>query len=310
MPLYNKAPYVRKTLDSVWGQTCQDWELVIVDDGSRDNSAAIVEQWISEKGSAFRGKLIRQGNQGVSVARNNGVRASHGKYLCFLDADDWWAPDFLQEMQGLIDSFSDAGIYGTAYFYHKNGRDEVRMSVPTGYINYFAEYARGGAMTLWTGAVCVPRNVFDTCGGFQSGVKLGEDFLLWARIAMQYKVAFLMKPLAYYNQDVDAAGRGIGHLYPPEEHMLWHLDEYAELEQTDSDYKRLVDKLRMTGLKPYWLSDKWHEAAALQLQKVDWSRQSSAGKCWYSKPLWYLRLEQWVLHAGSVCKQKLINMIR
>ena len=99
MPLYNKAPYVAKARRSVLEQTFSDYELVIVDDGSKDESAHIAEKLIA--GNAHC-RLIRQENAGVSVARNNGVAASQGDYLCFLDADDWWEPSFLEEMEKLV----------------------------------------------------------------------------------------------------------------------------------------------------------------------------------------------------------------
>ena len=84
IPLYNKAPYVAKSINSVFTQTLDDYELIIVDDGSRDESAVIASQVILGHDNCH---LIQQENAGVSMARNNGVAASHGDYLCFLDAD-------------------------------------------------------------------------------------------------------------------------------------------------------------------------------------------------------------------------------
>jgi len=101
IPLYNKAPYVAKAIGSVLTQTFTDFELAIVDDGSKDNSAQIAERAIEGCDNC---RLIRQENAGVSMARNNGVSLSQGEYLCFLDADDWWAPTFLEEMSKLITS--------------------------------------------------------------------------------------------------------------------------------------------------------------------------------------------------------------
>ena len=116
MPFYNKAPYVRKAVASVVGQIYRDWEMVVVDDGSTDGSGDIVAA-IADK----RIRLVRQENAGVSAARNRGVTESTAPYICFLDADDWWEPTFLEEMAGLIDRYPDAGIYGTSYWIVKNG---------------------------------------------------------------------------------------------------------------------------------------------------------------------------------------------
>ena len=182
IPLYNKASYVAKAIGSVLAQTFADYELVIVNDGSKDNSAEIAEKAIAEKPNC---KLIRQENAGVSVARNNGVAASQGDYLCFLDADDWWEPTFLEEMSKLIEEFSKAGIYGTNYTIVNDTKKKTRVApigvdagFEKGYINYCQVYAKTLAMPLWTGAVCVPRTVFNEFGGFPKGIKLGEDFLL------------------------------------------------------------------------------------------------------------------------------------
>ena len=129
IPLYNKAPYIEKALSSIVSQTFQDYELIVIDDGSKDDSASIAEKLIHNQwGDGSKAKLIRQSNSGVSTARNNGVAASHGDYICFLDADDWWEPTFLEEMAKLIQDYPDAGIYGTGYTII-NERNLIRTEV-------------------------------------------------------------------------------------------------------------------------------------------------------------------------------------
>lgn len=306
IPLYNKAPYVAKAIKSVLVQSYTDYELIIVDDGSKDDSADIAQQVIAGQ---VHCRLIKQENAGVSMARNNGVAASHGQYLCFLDADDWWDPCFLESMSLLIDEFPEAGIYGTSYTIVNETKHKTRVApigvdkdFEKGYINYCQVYAKTLAMPLWTGAVCVPHPIFDQMKGFSKGVKLGEDFLLWIHIALNYKVAFLNKPLAYYNQDVDVANRGVGHLHKPEEHMLWKLSDLEDVEHTNQDYKQLVDKLRVYSLMPYYLSKDYFEAAKIELKKVDWERQPSRSRSLYSRPRWLLKLRTKVLQLGSRIK--------
>jgi len=265
IPLYNKAPYVAKAIGSVLAQTFTGYELVVVDDGSRDNSAEMAAKAMDGRPDC---RLIRQENAGVSMARNNGVAASQGDYLCFLDADDWWEPTFLEEMSKLIEEFPDAGIYGTGYTIVNETKHKTRVApigveagFGKGYINYCQVYAKTLAMPLTSISVSIPRSVFDGTHGFPKGIKLGEDFLLWIHIALKHKVAFLNKSLAFYNQDVDVSNRGVGHLYKPEEHMLWNLADLEPSEQSNADYKQLVDNLRTYGLYPYFLSRKYHEAA-------------------------------------------------
>lgn len=308
IPLYNKAPYVVKAIGSVLAQTFTDYELVIMDDGSKDDSFEIAKKAINGQGHC---RLFRQQNAGVSMARNNAVALSQGEYLCFLDADDWWEPMFLEEMSKLIDAFPEAGIYGTNYTIVNEAKHKTRVAsvgvepgFEKGYINYCQVYAKTMYMPLTSISVAIPRVVFDEMGGFPQGIKLGEDFLLWIRVALKHKVAFLNKPLAYYNQDVDVANRGVGHLYKPEEHMLWNVAFLEEEEKTNLEYKQLIDNLRTYGLKPYYLSEKYHEAAKKELDKVDWNRQPKKTRLLYASPLWLVQFRQTLLRFGSKIKQR------
>ena len=311
IPLYNKAPYVEKAIRSVLSQTFTDYELVIVDDGSRDDSAQIANEVIAGHANC---RLVKQENTGVAMARNNGVAVSYGDYLCFLDADDWWEPMFLEEMSRLIEALPDAGIYGTNYTIVNETKHKTRVAqvgveqgFEQGYINYCQVYAKTMYMPLWTGAVCIPRRVFDEMKGFPEGVKLGEDFLLWIRIALKYKVAFLNKALVYYNQDVEIANRGVGRLYAPNEHMLWNLTDLEPLEQSNDDYKNLIDALRVTALMPYYLSKEHRYAALSELNKVDWELQSKKIKREYKRPIGMLKVKHSLLKIGSIVKRKMLG---
>ena len=181
----------------------------------------------------------------------------------------------------------------------------VEQGFEGGYINYCQVYAKTLAMPLWTGAVCMPRQVFEEMGGFPKGIKLGEDFMLWIRVSLKYQVAFLNKPLSNYNQDVDAVNRGVGRLHNPEHHMLWNLGFLSEEEKTNPDYKQLIDNLRTYSLLPYYLSKDYHEAAKQELEKVDWSKQPEKTRKQYQQPLTWLRMKFFVLKWGSQLKQAL-----
>lgn len=323
MPLYNKAPFVRKALQSIASQTYRDFELIIIDDGSTDNSAAICEEFFQtfnhslahsiNVNRSFVHSFIRQTNSGVAAARNRGIAESHSEFVCFLDADDWWEPTFLEEMAKLIKEYPDAGIYASNYIYYKPGKTHVALNLERGYIDYPRAYSKDLSMPVWTGATCMPRKVFNEMGGFPLGIKLGEDFLLWAKTALHYPVAFSEKPLAYYNNDVPASLRATRNLHAPEHHMLFNLDpllnEINRLQSTSNQtvWIKLIDKLRVYGLLEYWLSDAYHDAAAAELQKVDWSQQPHSAKAQYEKPIWLLKAKQRFMQIGSYCKQKLIK---
>ena len=318
IPLYNKALYIAKALHSVKSQTFLDYELIVVDDGSNDDSAAIAEKSINELwgSNSPQAKLLQQSNAGVSTARNNGVAASKGDYICFLDADDWWEPTFLEEMHNLINEYPEAGIFGTNYTIINETKHKTRTApigiekdFTKGYINYCQVYAKTLCMPLTSISTSIPRTIFEKLGGFNPKLKLGEDFDLWIHIALQYKVAFLNKTLANYNQDVDVKQRATQHLHDPQHHMLWNLSYLEPFEETNADYKLLIDKLRASSLLPYYISKKYHNDAINELDKVDWTRLPIAYKKTYQRPIWFLRLKQNLLKIGSYTKQLIFNIM-
>ena len=348
IPLYNKAPYIRKALESVLAQTYIDYEVIVVDDGSTDGSAEIAESFLQDPASrlspfASRLRLLKQPNQGVSAARNNGVAQAHGDYLAFLDADDWWEPTYLERMAQLITDYPDAGLYACNYYYHKDGVNIIKVDIPTGYFNYPKEYFKNFAMPITSISVVIPSKVYDEMGGFPIGVKLGEDFLLWAKIAVQYPVAFLNEPLAYYNNTLLPNYRATYHLHKPEEHMLFRLElafgdevkgmgnevnvESLKFKGTESseanipasnlspltsnlksDWKSLLDMLRLLGLHSYWLNDEYHEIAQQEIDKVDMSKQYEFLVKLYRTPRWIQKFKHRIVRIVAPIKHQLKQM--
>ena len=310
IPLYNKAPYVRKTVESVLRQTFDDYELVIIDNGSNDGSSEIVASFTDP-----RIQIVRlEENVGVSNARNKGVELSTAPYITFLDADDWWEPTFLEEMRGLIVRHQDAGIYATGYYIVKNSKKRLApIGVDEGFIegeiNYCAVYAKTLCMPLTSISVAIPRAVFDESGGFKPLLKLGEDFDLWIRIALRHKAVFLNKPLSNYNQDVDVTYRGTHHLRDPKEHMLWNLGYLETEEKINPDYKQLIDNLRTYSLLPYLLTRQYRSAARQELAKVDWGQQPIKTRRLYQKSILYLKMRMQFLKLGSKVKQSVIKHV-
>lgn len=314
IPLYNKAPYVRKALESVCAQTYRDYELIVINDGSTDNSAFVADEYLKTT-DGIDYQIINQLNAGVSAARNAGVAQAQGEYLAFLDADDWWGPTYLERMAQLIEDYPDAGLYACNYIYYKPRKTHVALHIPTGYINYPKAYYESDAMPVWTGAAMIHRHVYEEMGGFPLGIKLGEDFLLWSKIALHYSVAFLNEPLAWYNNDVPATLRATRNLHAPEHHMLFRMDAYLQLlpkgkRVETSDWKLLIDKLRVGGLLEYWMSKKYHNIAAHELAKVDWSQQPNNVKRMYKTPICLLKLKRKVMEVGSCVKQCVMKHIR
>ena len=308
IPLYNKAPYIRKALETVCEQTYHDYELIMINDGSTDNSAIVAEEYLRTT-DGIDYKIITQPNAGVAAARNNGVAQASGEYIAFLDADDWWESTYLERMAQLIKDYPEAGLYACNYYYHKDGTNIIKVDIPTGYFNYPKEYFNNFAMPVFTGATMMHRRVYDDMEGFPLGIKLGEDFLLWAKVAMNYKVAFLNEPLAYYNNTLPPNHRATYKLHNPNDHMLFRLDILGNkamqlLSEENNDWRHLIDMLRLHGLYNYWLSDEYHEIAQKELDKVCWKDQHDFLIKMYDKPRWYLQRKQRLVRIVSRLKHK------
>lgn len=294
MPLYNKAQYVAKTIASVLGQSYADWELIIVDDGSKDDSFAVASQAIA---GCDKARLVKQENAGVSTARNNGVALAKGDYVCFLDADDWWDSSFLEEMAMLISEFPDAGIYGTSYYIVRNGKNRIApialdKGFTKGYIDYIEVYSRFLCMPLTSISVAIPRSVFNKMQGFKAQLKIGEDFDLWLRIALQHKVAFVNKQLSFYNQDVEQETRGVVNdkIYLPDTFFTFNLDCYSEKEKEIASLKVLLDKLRVYSLLRYRLQRVYPDLVAKEISKVNFANVDREYRFYYKAPLIIVRL--------------------
>ena len=289
IPLYNKAPYIEKAITSVAAQTFQEFELIVIDDGSKDESLEklrVTSYELRETNPEFYSnlKIVEQSNQGVSTTRNNGVKLAKYLYIAFLDADDWWEPTFLEEMKALIEDCSEAGIYGSGYFKVRNGqylpaKIAVSMAFTSGYIDYFKVYAQTMWMPLWTGAVIVPKAVFEEFNGFKPELKMGEDFHLWVRIAHKYKVAFVNKQLSNYNQDVDIANRAVDEkLYLPHEHSLFADFDFLK---NNFDFNNLFEVLSVYGLMPYYLVQKNKAEVDKILATIHWKNHAFKYRLFY-----------------------------
>jgi hypothetical protein len=212
-------------------------------------------------------------------------------------------------MAQLIEDYPEAGLYASNYMYYKPGKTRVAVNnIETGYFNYPKAYYEGGAMPVTSISVVIPRKVLDETGGFPLGIKLGEDFLLWVKIAMRYKVAFLNEALAWYNNDVPATLRATRNLHEPKYHMLFNLgllgDDALRL-LGNGDWKALIDKLRVNGLMDYWLDKRYHNLAAEELKKVDWTKQSTSVVRTYRTPICLLKVKRCIMRLGSWLKQRI-----
>lgn len=304
IPLYNKAPYIAKAIESVLGQTYRDFEVIVIDDGSTDQSLEVAKTFENKSIT-----IISQPNSGVSTARNNGVKLAKHPYICFLDADDWWHPTFLEEMKRLITDFPDAGIYGSGYYIVKNGQERIApIGVPQGFergiIDYCEVYAKTLCMPLTSISVVIPKHIFDEEKGFKSQLKFGEDFDLWIRIALKHKAILVNKPLAYYNQDVDLNNRAIGsRFYKPEEHMLF--SNYGDFMHNEG-FRFLFERLALYGLLSYYLNDVNKLEVYQILSEINWNKHEHKYLLYYKKfPRWAVKVWFRIIKKLSIIKNRI-----
>ena len=206
IPLYNKEHYIEATIRSVLSQTCQDFEVIVVDDGSKDNSLALARKYESD-----RVRIIAQENQGVSVARNTGIENARGKFIAFLDADDQWQANYLATIQGLTDQYPESDIFVTAYTVDMgNGKVHysTRLEPETGCLpSYWLTLAKGYDF-VWTSATVIRRSALIRAGLFKPGEKIGQDLDMWARVArINPRVAYSNKLCVYYNRAAESNAR-------------------------------------------------------------------------------------------------------
>lgn len=200
IPLYNKRLQVVNTLHTVLVQTWQDFEIVVVDDGSTDGSIDVVK---GIKDSRIR--IFRQANAGVSAARNRGIEEARGDLIAFLDADDEWKADYLSTQMSLVEKYPQCDVFVTNYEF----RDSQGTVTPTtirrlpffessGVLTNYFEIASCSNPPLWTSAVFVRKSAILSIGGFPVGVKSGEDLLTWARLATNFRITYCKKSLAIF----------------------------------------------------------------------------------------------------------------
>ena len=192
IPLYNKEQHIAKTLQSVFAQTYTDYEIVIVNDGSTDNSVAVVKA-INDP----RIRLINQANAGVSAARNRGIEEARGEFIALLDGDDIWRPDYLKTQFELTQKYPKCDVFATDYcFCNSKGveRATIIRKLPVdgedGILTNYFEVASCSHPPLWTSAVMVRKGAIEFVGGFPVGIKSGEDLITWARLAVNYQIAY------------------------------------------------------------------------------------------------------------------------
>lgn len=182
-PVYNIAKYVGEAVDSVLRQSFANFEYLVIDDGSQDNSIEVV---LAHVGNDPRVRLVTGEHRGLSAARNAGIREAHGKYIAYLDGDDRWHPRFLEEQVSLIESLpSDVGVvFCRSRMILENGRLAFFQRTRPGRYDFDSLLVHGNPPRNGS-SLLIKKACFDDVGGFDESVRYVEDFECWLRIARE-----------------------------------------------------------------------------------------------------------------------------
>lgn len=241
IPLYNKASFIENTLKSVLNQSFLNYEIIVINDGSTDESE---EKVLKFKDSRIQ--LFNQKNQGASVARNLGIEKAKYDYIAFLDADDLWMENHLETLKNLIENFPNAGIFASRYQLFLN---EGEVSTPKfkgisadfyGIVPDFFDASINHPIAT-SSSIAVPKYIFEKIGYFKPKISSGQDVDMWIRIASKYPVAISAEITASYLHYIENSLSKT----PILDKKLKDFNDYKLDEEANPSLKKYLDIYRM-----------------------------------------------------------------
>lgn len=228
IPTYNCARWLPEAIDSVVTQNYPGCEIVVVDDGSTDNTREVLRK--------YEGKInyVWQKNRGEAGARNAGIRAAHGEYIAFLDADDIWLPDKLAIQMPLFERNPRAGlVYGNFLYIDESGK-LLRERKGKWYRGRVSVETLFNDLSIWVGTVIVRKECFKKTGLFDESLKRSPDVDMWLRIAAFYEIDYTTEPVAKYRQRAGSLMRNSA------------LVREEALNRIERNYQRFKETLRVS----------------------------------------------------------------
>ena len=270
IPLYNKKDSIIATLKSILLQSYNKFEIIIVDDGSTDNSADIVKT-ISDK----RIRLIQKDNGGVCSARNLGIRKAKYDYIAFLDADDLWDTLYLEEQIKLINEYPKAAMWGINFAEMTDGK--LARYLPTGLSEKFRGYVEdyfninGRISDLFcSSSVVIKKEVFDKVGFFDERIKYAEDNDMWFRIIARNQVVFYDRYMAFYQ--FDAENRALNKPIVLKYFLSYYVDKFRDFKDNQVFYT-WINRWTANHIRKYYFEEMagQREDAKVAIKKLDYS---------------------------------------
>lgn len=222
IPLYNKAEYVSRALDSVRAQAYGDWECVVVNDGSTDGSEAVAARYAE---ADPRIRVVSQSNQGVSAARNRGIKEARSDWIGLLDADDEWHPEFLSAWASAVERYPAATAVFTNFLFHGQPRLRSDESAPSQWVEDYFRFWRDQTFGICSSSVVVRRSVLEAVKGFPVGRTMGEDLETWFKLGCVARFVFIPRTLATWHR-----GIGVTAARPPVYDLLPTYREWSRRE--------------------------------------------------------------------------------
>ncbi len=193
VPAYNRADLLGEALSSVFSQTYRDFEIIVIDDGSTDDTASVLQPLVKQGLIQY----IYQKKQGVSAARNRGIIEANGQYIAFLDSDDLFEPEKLDIQVKYLQNHPEVGLVHSGF----TKFDHTRYDLGYRDTSWFSGQIYPQILLYWTtlmaiDTVLVVKKVFDSVGSFDTSLSIGEDLDMWRRISRKYPFGFVDKSLA------------------------------------------------------------------------------------------------------------------
>lgn len=210
IPTHNRDKYIGKAIRSVLRQTYKNYEIIVVDDGSTDDTRKKVKKYVKKHPNKIR--YIYQDNKGPSAARNTGIRNAKGKYITFLDSDDEYLPKMLKKQISFMKRRPKCRFLYT-WYYDTNSKGKIKRKRKTKKYRSKKGLQRGlyfRKLTIRTSTVMIEKKVFKKTGLFNEKYWYSQDWDMWLRIAKYHRGHCIKVPLAKYRQhDNNRSSRGI-----------------------------------------------------------------------------------------------------
>lgn len=235
IPAFNAEQHIKECIDSVLNQTYKNLEIIIIDDGSTDNTIDVITAYKDEKI-----KLFKQKNSGSAVARNYAIKQASGIWIAFIDSDDIWLPEKLQkQLENCSDhvwSHTDMFFYGDIYPEHTKTSDLTPKHSGLILKSLLIENSIG------TSSVVINRKIFDELGGFNTDYRALQDWDFWLRVAEKYQVCYLDEPMVYYRVHSSSVSRNARKTLP------YHIDLINNVISKQRGEEKNLQKIKYKAL--------------------------------------------------------------